>query len=100
MRKIGINVSQNVAYGAEAFMESIAKAGFDSVFTVGNDAAFVAYIARKCAQTGLKYEALHAPYLRSMTFGSRTRKATRSLRRSANRWILQNSTAFPSWSCT
>ncbi|MBQ7688470.1 MAG: sugar phosphate isomerase/epimerase [Clostridia bacterium] len=64
MRKIGINVSQNVAYGAEAFMESIAKAGFDSVFTVGNDAAFVAYIARKCAQTGLKYEALHAPYLK------------------------------------
>ncbi len=62
MRNIGINLSRNVLYGTEAFMNCIAKAGFNSIFTCGNDAEFIAYAAAKCRETGLCYESLHAPW--------------------------------------
>lgn len=62
MRKIGINISQDVIYGVESFTDCIAAEGFESVFTVGNDRDFIAHISKKCEQKGLLYEALHAPW--------------------------------------
>ncbi|MBR5409760.1 MAG: sugar phosphate isomerase/epimerase [Clostridia bacterium] len=61
MRNIGINVRPDVLYGAPAFIEAAAAAHFDSVFTYGNLPDFIDFTAKKCAETGLQYEALHAP---------------------------------------
>ena len=62
MRDIGINVSKKIIYGVGNFMECIASCGFDSTFTCGNDDDFVAYVSKKCAELGLRYETLHAPF--------------------------------------
>lgn len=62
MRKIGINVDPDVIYGTEAFIGCIAKTGFSSVFTCGNDEDFIRYVSDKCRETGLCYESLHAPW--------------------------------------
>lgn len=61
MRKIGINVRPNVAYGVGSFMDQLAFTGFDSVFTYGNLPEFIDFVYKKCEKTGLHYEALHAP---------------------------------------
>lgn len=62
MRKVGVNVSKNIIYGVEAFTDCIAAAGFESVFTVGNDREFTDRISKKCQQTGMLYEMIHAPW--------------------------------------
>lgn len=62
MRKIGINISPNIIYGVESFFDCIAENGFDSTFTCGNDKDFISFISRKCVQSGLRYETLHAPF--------------------------------------
>ncbi len=62
MRKIGINVRANVRYGVGPFMDCLAATGFESVFTYGNDPEFVEFTAKKCAELGILYEALHAPH--------------------------------------
>ncbi len=61
MRDIGINVSPNILYGVDPFMDCIKSTGFDAVFTYGNLPDFIDHVAEKCAQLGLRYEALHAP---------------------------------------
>ena len=62
MRKIGINVRPNVSYGVAPFMDALAHAGFNSVFTYGNEPDFIDFVSKKCAETGMEYEALHAPH--------------------------------------
>ncbi len=62
MRKIGINVDDNVIYGVEPFMHCIANTGFNSVFTNSEEPEYVQWISARCAEFGLEYEALHAPY--------------------------------------
>lgn len=62
MRDIGINISPDVVFGAENFIECVAQTGFDSVFTCGNDEAFISFIRKKCDSLGLRYETLHAPF--------------------------------------
>ena len=62
MNKIGINISKRIIYGYDSFMKSIASAGFDSVFTCGNDDDFVKLVAENCAKYSLSYEYLHAPW--------------------------------------
>ena len=62
MRDIGINISPNIYYGTEAYINSIANKGFNSVFTTGNDPDFIEYVSGKCRDTGMRYEALHAPF--------------------------------------
>ena len=62
MREIGINVSPDVIYGVKAFMECLAKTGFQRIFTTGNDEEFIKHICDICRDTGLKYESLHAPW--------------------------------------
>ena len=61
MRDIGINVSPNILYGVDPFMDCIKSTGFDAVFTYGNLPDFIDHVAEKCAQLGLRYEALLAP---------------------------------------
>lgn len=62
MRKVGINIKQDILYGVEAFTDCIASVGFESVFTVGNDREFINRISKKCEQKGILYEAIHAPW--------------------------------------
>lgn len=62
MNKIGINISENVLYGVDHYIKSISAVGFDSVFTTGNNDSYVAHVADKCNEFGLKYEYLHAPW--------------------------------------
>lgn len=62
MRRTGINVSKNISYGTESYISCIAKTGFDCIFTCGNDEEFISYLAKKCSDTGLTYETLHAPF--------------------------------------
>ena len=62
MQKIGINVSPDVLYGAESFLRSLAAVGFESVFTDGDDPAFVRWLTNRCASSGLTVETLHAPF--------------------------------------
>ncbi len=62
MRKTGINISKNIIYGTESFIDCISSVGFESVFTVGNDKDFIGYVSKKCDQKGLLYESLHAPW--------------------------------------
>lgn len=62
MRNIGINVSKNISFGTEEYIYSIAKTGFNCIFTCGNDDDFVAFVNRKCLEYGLIYETLHAPF--------------------------------------
>lgn len=62
MRNIGINISSDVIYGVEGYMECIAKTGFNSIFTCGNDDAFISFVNKKCEALGLTYETLHAPF--------------------------------------
>lgn len=62
MRNIGINVSSDIIFGVERYIECIANAGFDSIFSCGNDPEFISYLSRKCNQKGLCYETLHAPF--------------------------------------
>ena len=62
MRNIGINVRSNIIYGTEDFIDSIAEKGFNSTFTFGNDIKLIETTSRKCQQTGLLYESLHAPF--------------------------------------
>lgn len=60
--KVGINIRDNITYGVDSFADCIASAGFESVFTCGNDEAFTAHIAKKCSDRNMLYEALHAPW--------------------------------------
>lgn len=62
MRDIGINVSPDVIFGTESFMECIAATGFNNVFTCGNDGDFISFVRKRCEALGLKYETLHAPF--------------------------------------
>lgn len=62
MRKAGINISKNIVYGTQSFIDCITEAGFESVFTVGNDKEFIQYVSERCGQKGLLYESLHAPW--------------------------------------
>ncbi|MBQ7637927.1 MAG: sugar phosphate isomerase/epimerase [Clostridia bacterium] len=62
MRKIGINVSPDIIYGVDPFMDCLKHTGFDAVFTCGNEPDFISHVAAKCASLGLTYEALHAPW--------------------------------------
>ncbi len=62
MRNIGINVRSNIIYGTEDFIDCIAEKGFNSTFTFGNDTKLIDLTSRKCQQTGLLYESLHAPF--------------------------------------
>ena len=62
MRNIGINISSDIIFGVENFMECIAKNGFNSIFTCGNDDDFIDYVNKLCEKLGLKYETLHAPF--------------------------------------
>ncbi|MBR3974611.1 MAG: sugar phosphate isomerase/epimerase [Clostridia bacterium] len=62
MRNIGINVRSNIVYGAGAFIECIAAKGFNSTFTFGNDEKLIELTSKKCQQTRLFYESLHAPF--------------------------------------
>ena len=62
MRKIGINVSPEVIYGAGAFLDCVASNGFDCVFTCGNDESFTSFVKKTCDDKGLTYETLHAPF--------------------------------------
>lgn len=62
MRKIGINISSDVIYGAENFIDCISDKGFDCIFTCGNDDDFVSFVSRKAYEKGLFYETLHAPF--------------------------------------
>ncbi len=59
---IGINVRSNIIYGTENFIDCIAAKGFNSTFTFGNDTKLIDLTSRKCQQTGLVYESLHAPF--------------------------------------
>ena len=61
MRNIGINVRPDVTYGTAPFMDCVAATGFNSVFTYGNLPEFIDFVAKKCRDTGVRYEALHAP---------------------------------------
>ena len=62
MRDIGINISPDVIYGVDPFISCVKHTGFNAVFTCGNDPGFISHIAEKCADLGLHYEALHAPW--------------------------------------
>lgn len=62
MQNIGINVRPNITYGTENFLESIAKIGFNCVFTFGNDENFIKLVDKKCRELSLTYESLHAPF--------------------------------------
>lgn len=62
MNKIGINVNKNVTYGTDSYLNNVALAGFDSVFSCVDDDEFVGHVAAKCYEHGLKYEYLHAPW--------------------------------------
>ncbi len=62
MRKIGINISDDIIFGTQKYIEYLAQTGFDSVFTGGNDEAFIAFIRKECDRSGLCYETLHAPF--------------------------------------
>ncbi|MBR3767493.1 MAG: sugar phosphate isomerase/epimerase [Clostridia bacterium] len=62
MRDIGINISSDVVYGAESFIDCVADTGFNSIFTCGNDDKFISFVSRKCSEKGLRYETLHAPF--------------------------------------
>ncbi len=62
MRNIGINVSSDILYGTENFINCIAGCGFNSIFTCGNDNNFISYVSKKACETGLRYETLHAPF--------------------------------------
>ena len=62
MNKTGINISKNMSFGTESYIECVAKVGFNSVFTCGNDKDFISFIKRKCIEYGLEYETLHAPF--------------------------------------
>lgn len=62
MRKTGINISDDIIFGTERYIEYVARTGFDSVFTCGNDEPFISFVKKKCEQTGLTYETLHAPF--------------------------------------
>ncbi len=62
LRKTGINISDNIIFGTERYIEYLARTGFDSIFTCGNDEPFISFISRKCRQVNLCYETLHAPF--------------------------------------
>lgn len=62
MRKTGINVSSDILFGVENYIECIADTGFDCIFTCGNDDKFISYISSLCLRKNLKYETLHAPF--------------------------------------
>lgn len=62
MRKIGINVSENVIFGVEKYIDCIASVGFNNIFSCGNDEKFISFLSRKCSEKGLLYETLHAPF--------------------------------------
>ena len=62
LRNIGINISPDVIYGAKNFIDCVADNRFNSVFTCGNDEAFISFVSSCCAKNGLTYETLHAPF--------------------------------------
>ncbi len=62
MHNIGINVSSDVLYGTENFINCIAAHGFNCIFTCGNDESFISYVRKKADINGLIYETLHAPF--------------------------------------
>lgn len=62
MRPIGINITNNIIYGVDNFVECLASSGFNAVFTVGNDDKFVSHIAKLCSDNKLSYDTLHAPW--------------------------------------
>ncbi len=62
MKDVGINVSHDIIYGTERYLECIASIGFNSIFTCGNDRNFISYVNKKCISLGLRYETLHAPF--------------------------------------
>lgn len=62
MRTVGINVSSDISFGTKSYIECVASAGFDSIFTCGNDEKFISYVNKLCSDNKLKYETLHAPF--------------------------------------
>ncbi len=62
MRSVGINISADIIYGAESYIDCVAQTGFNSVFTCGNDEEFIKFVSRKCSENHLKYETIHAPF--------------------------------------
>ena len=62
MRKVGINIDQNVIYGVDSFFNCIAATGFEAVFTCGLDEDFIRHISKLCQEKGLTYDYLHAPW--------------------------------------
>lgn len=62
MRDIGINVSSDVVFGAQNFINCIAQSGFNSIFTDSKDEDFISFVNKLCLSNGLKYETLHAPF--------------------------------------
>lgn len=62
MRTVGINVSSDISFGTKNYIECVASAGFDSIFTCGNDEEYISYVNKLCLQNKLKYETLHAPF--------------------------------------
>lgn len=61
MREIGINITSDVSYGTDSFFDCVADSGFNRVFTYGNDEKFIEHISKKCAESKLTYESIHAP---------------------------------------
>lgn len=62
MNKTGINLSKNMSFGTESYIESVAATGFDCIFTCGNDKEFISFVKKKSIEYGLEYETLHAPF--------------------------------------
>jgi len=62
LRPIGINVTPNIIYGVDNFMNCIAANGFNSIFSFGTDPAFVGHLAKVCADNHMSYDTLHAPW--------------------------------------
>ena len=62
MRKVGINIDQNVIYGVDSFFSCIAATGFEAVFTCGLDEDCIRHISKLCQEKGLTYDYLHAPW--------------------------------------
>lgn len=62
VRGIGINVSSDIIFGTENYIKCIARSGFDSLFTCGNDSEFISFVRKCCDDEHLRYEALHAPF--------------------------------------
>ncbi len=84
MRDIGINVSDDVIFGTERYIEYVARTGFNSIFTCGNDEKFISFVKKKCLQTGLCYETLHAPFdgINGLWFADSARAVTDKLKHS------------------